>query len=91
MSDQEDSLQIHTSNQIEVDRKLAKKKKFLEEKKTDKLKKVIRTQGSDGVIGKKFDKKVNTAQLCLKPIKIQKNLFYFHSKAVEKSAQKRQE
>ena len=54
MSDQEDTLQINTSNQFEEDRKLAKKKKFLADKKSEKHKKVIKTQGGDGVINKKF-------------------------------------
>ena len=47
---EEDSLQINTSNQTEQDHKLAKKKKFLADKQ-DKTKKVIK---KNGVIGKKL-------------------------------------
>ena len=79
MSDQEneeDTLQINTSNQIEQDRKLAKKKKFLADKKKDQQSnKVIKKPKSDGSIDKnsKFNK---ASEKLLKNIKIIKTIIF---------------
>ena len=54
MSDQEDTLQINTSNQFEEDRKLAKKKKIIADKKLDKHKKSPKPQSGDGTVSKKL-------------------------------------
>ena len=63
LENDEDNIQINTSNQTEQDRKLAKKKKFLADKKKDQTKKVLKRPREDGSIDKNsklknFDKKV---------------------------------
>ena len=66
MTDDEDTIQINTSNQTEQDNKLAKKKKFLADK-LDKNKKATKKNGTDGGIKKKLklkktDKNVRSFQ-----------------------------